>query len=326
MSRSVRLRSLAKINLDLRVLHRRPDGFHELRTVFQTISLADVIEIDYAPSRRTRLALTSDVEIPGENLILRAAQALLDCWRATAAIDFHLLKRIPMGGGLGGGSSNAASILLALPVLAGRRVALAELVRLAAALGSDVSFFLLGGTAVGLGRGAELYPLPDAAPARAVVVSPGLHVSTPDAYRALARSPAELTSPDSSRIINSFQSSVGCLGDKRLAEEGEAPGANDFESVVFSEFPQLQSIKGKMLKLGASPVMMTGSGSSLFGIVRSRETAERIRNGFPKECVCSVSLVSRRRYRQLWRRQLREHLKTEDWNRDVWPPQSRYAR
>lgn len=325
MYRSVRLRSLAKVNLDLRVLHRRADRFHELRTIFQTISLADTIEIDYAPAERTRLSLSPNVEIPGENLIVRAAEAVLDHMGLAASIEFRLDKRIPMGGGLGGGSSNAASTLLALPVLAGRRVELEELMPLAAALGSDVPFFLLGGTAAGLGRGTELYPLPDAGPARILVVAPGLHVSTPDAYRALARPRAELTSAGSSRIINSFQSSVWRLAQERLAGDGGALCANDFESVVFGQFPQLQAIKGKLLKMGASPVMMTGSGSALFGVVRSPETVERARRSFPKEWLYSVSLVSRRRYRQLWRRQLREHLDAEDLNRDVWPPQSRYA-
>ena len=134
----VKLRSLAKINLDLRVLHRRADGFHELRTVFQTISLADTIEIEYETSRRTEFTLDGNVDIP-DNLILRAARAVLDAMRTHAQVRFRLKKRIPMGGGLGGGSSNAAAVLLALPVLAGRSVPAHEI---AAELGSDVPFFL----------------------------------------------------------------------------------------------------------------------------------------------------------------------------------------
>src|SRR5579872_3869696 len=137
MIRRVRLRSLAKVNLDLRVLHKRTDGFHELRTVFQTISLADTLEIDYQPARRTILEIDDPLAIP-DNLILRAARASLDAMKVHARIRFRLRKRIPMGAGLGGGSSNAAAVLLALPVLAGHALPLDRLITLGAELGSDV--------------------------------------------------------------------------------------------------------------------------------------------------------------------------------------------
>ncbi len=156
MTRRVRLRSLAKVNLDLRVLHKRADGFHELRTVFQTISLADTIDIEYEPARRTVLELDDPLAIP-DNLILRAARAALDAMKVHARVRFRLQKRIPMGGGLGGGSSNAAAVLLALPVLAGRRIPFDRLLDLGGELGSDVPFFLTGGTAVAIGRGTEFY-------------------------------------------------------------------------------------------------------------------------------------------------------------------------
>src|SRR5215472_11809643 len=142
MLKSVKLKVLAKINLDIRVLHKRPDGFHELRTVFQTISLADSLQIDYQAARRTKLELDGNVNIP-DNLILRAAQAVLDATKTHAHIRFRLEKRIPMGGGLGGGSSDAAAVLLALPVLARKA---APVRQIAADLGSDVPFFLEGGT------------------------------------------------------------------------------------------------------------------------------------------------------------------------------------
>ena len=120
MTRRATVRSLAKINLDLRVLHKNPDGFHDLRTVFQTISLADTIEIEFDPAGRRKVTIEDETGIP-DNLIVRAAHAVLDELKIAARVHFRLLKRIPMGGGLGGGSSNAASVLLALPVLAGRR-------------------------------------------------------------------------------------------------------------------------------------------------------------------------------------------------------------
>src|SRR5947207_1094184 len=113
--------SVAKINLDLRVLHKRPDGYHELRTIFQTITLQDRLTIEFEPARRTRVELESSIEIP-DNLVVRAAHAVLTHLRMNAYIRFNLRKRIPMGAGLGGGSSNAAAVLIALPALAGKAV------------------------------------------------------------------------------------------------------------------------------------------------------------------------------------------------------------
>src|SRR6202167_1819318 len=207
MKRRATVRSLAKINLDLRVLHKNPDGFHDLRTVFQTISLADTIEIEFEKARRSELSIDDPDRIP-DTLILRAARATLDAMGVAARVHFRLIKRIPMGGGLGGGSSNAAAVLLALPVLAGRALPMEARMQIAASLGSDVPFFLLGGTALGAGRGTEIYPLADLAAEPLLIVSPGLHIATPDAYRALNRS---LTFTGSSSSINTFQSYVRVL-------------------------------------------------------------------------------------------------------------------
>ena len=318
MPSRVRVRSLAKINLDLRVLHKRPDGFHELRTIFQTISLADTIEIEYQRGR-TRIDLNSNLNI-SDNLIVRAADSVLEAIGKTGHLRFRLTKRIPMGAGLGGGSSNAASVLLALPVLLRKRLPLARLMELAAGLGSDVPFFLVGGAAVGLGRGTELYPLPDAPNWPALVVAPGIHSSTPDAYRALDRKAGDEVSPP---IINEFQSLAWRLGDLRSPDQ---PGwTNDFEGVVFRQHPQLESIRGKLLKLKAWRAMMTGSGSALFGLFPDRQLRDRAAGLFRKEFagnqVYPVTMVGRSRYRAIWRRQLAVSPESE-----VWPPQDRYAR
>src|SRR6516164_8218268 len=163
MTAHLRLRSFAKINLDLRVLNRRADAYHELRTVFQTISLADTIDIEYRRGP-TRIEIKSNLNIP-DNLIVRAADSVLRATGRSGRFDFVLHKRIPVGGGLGGGSSNAATVLLALPFLLRKPLPMEKLMELGAGLGSDVPFFLLGGTAIGLGRGTELYPLPEV-PAR----------------------------------------------------------------------------------------------------------------------------------------------------------------
>jgi len=151
-----RLRALAKINLDLRVLGKRPDGFHELRTIFQTISLADTIDIAFTPGRKTSIEVEDGLGIP-DNLAARAARVALEAMGVTGRVEMRIRKRIPMGAGLGGGSSDAAAVLLALAVLAGREVELPELCAMAEQLGSDVPFFLLGGRAVGIGRGSELF-------------------------------------------------------------------------------------------------------------------------------------------------------------------------
>ncbi len=315
-ARQVRLRALAKINLDLRVLHPRPDGFHEIRTIFQTISLADRIDVEFTPARRTAIHIEGDIDIP-DNLIVRAAHLALGAMRLTARIEFRLRKRIPMGAGLGGGSSDAAAVLLALPVLALRRVDLPTLMQLAAELGSDVPFFLLGGTAVALGRGTELYPLRDTAARHGILIAPALHVSTAAAYRGLA---PRLTTESQQNKIVSFQSQVwGQLGDG-TGEPFDANGVNDFETVVFEQFPQLASLKQQLVKLGARPAMMTGSGSALFGLFSARKQVKRAIRSLDEERVFPISLVSRARYRQLWWRALQPHTKGK-----LWPPLSRSA-
>ena len=317
MTGRVTLQSLAKINLDLRVLHRRPDGYHELRTIFQTVSLADTIQIEYRPGR-SRIAIDSNVNIP-ENLMIRTAEAVLKATGRTGRIDFALRKRIPLGGGLGGGSSNAAAVLLALPVLLRKSLPVEKLMELAADLGSDVAFFLMGGTAVGLGRGAELYPLPDIPSQPAVLIAPGIHVSTAEAYGLLGRNSL---AGNSSHIIDEFQSVAWQISTGSPTRNWSV--ANDFERVVFGLHPQLKSIKGKLLKLGARPASMSGSGSTLFGIFPNRRLRDRavesFRKDFDKEKVYPVTMIGRRRYQTLWRRQLAALVESK-----AWPPQDRYA-
>jgi 4-diphosphocytidyl-2-C-methyl-D-erythritol kinase len=319
-TRRLRVRSLAKINLDLRVLHKRPDGFHELRTIFQTISLADTLEMEYRPGR-TRIELKSNLNI-SDNIVVKAADLVLRATRSTGRVGFVLKKRIPLGAGLGGGSSNAAAVLLGLPALLGKPLSLPRLAELAADLGSDVPFFLLGGAAVGLGRGIEIYPLPDFGTRPVLLITPGIHSSTRDAYAALRRKPKNQMADSK---LNDFQ---------WVAWQGSNNFKNDFETVVFRYHPQLKSIKGKLLEFGARPALMSGSGSSVFGVFEEGQARDRAEHWFRKEWfrkefagnqVHRVSMVSRRRYQALWRRQL-----TGCGNRDLgsalWPPQNRYAK
>jgi len=311
------VKSLAKINLDLRVLNKNPDGFHELRTVFQTISLADTIDIEYEAARRTEITIDDPLAI-ADNLVVKAARAVLDALKIHARVHFRLRKQIPMGGGLGGGSSNAAAVLLALPVLAGKSLAVD---RIAAELGSDVPFFLTGGTALGIGRGTEVYELPELKPEPILVVSAELHVATGPAYQALGRG---LTADDSSSRINSFQAFVRVLASEHSAKAANPFSANDFEAVVFRQYPLLPTIGRKLSKLGAAGVRMTGSGSAIFGIFGSRverDRAETVLKG--KYLVMPASLVSREAYRRMWRRQLHQHIRDDQ---SLWPLQNRYAK
>lgn len=323
MARYAKLRSLAKLNLDLRVLHKRPDGFHELRSVFQTISLADTIEIDYEPARKTELTLDDALGIPN-NLILRAAQAVLDSMRTHAKIRFKLHKNIPMGGGLGGGSSNAAAVLLALPVLAGKPVDLDTLSELGTGLGSDIPFFLEGGTALGFGRGTELYPLPDIAPDPLLIVCPTVHSSTGEAYAALKR---ELTVTTSSTRMNSFRAFVRVLGEVRSAALACPLSENDFEAVICRQHPALKSLPGQLMKLGAVHAAMTGSGSAFFALFGSPAERDRAlsvwqgKAGKGKYPAVSAEVISRKRYQSLWRKQLRDHISGDA----AWPPHSKYG-
>jgi len=174
---------------------------------------------------------------------------------------------------------------------------------LAAKLGSDVPFFLLGGTAVGIGRGTELSPLPDLPSLPALLVAPGIHVSTAEAYVALD---AHLTTEFQSSILTAFQAFVWRVANSLPAQQWGS--VNDFESVVLSQHPQLVSIREKLWHLGARPALMSGSGSTLFGVFADREAREKARGTLKQQFrdakVFPVTLVSRRAYRALWRRQL----------------------
>lgn len=309
--RRARVRALAKINLDLRVLGKRPDGYHELRTVFQTISLADALEIVYQPGRRTSISLDDPLEIPG-NLVVRAAELAMEEMNARGHLTINLRKRIPMGAGLGGGSSDAAAVLLALPVLAAREIPLPRLLELGMNLGSDVPFFLLGGAAVGIGRGAELFPLPDPAPgASGVLVAPELRISTAEAYRRLS---PRLTIKSQENKIFSFQSFAWDRGVPKI-------GCNDFEEIVFEQYPRLARLKKRLSDAGALPALMTGSGSAIFGLFSDRDAARKALDALSRERVFRFSLISRVRYRAMWWRALEEYI-----DRRIWPPRSRYAR
>jgi 4-diphosphocytidyl-2-C-methyl-D-erythritol kinase len=261
MTTPLTLPARAKINLHLRVLFRRPDGYHELRTVFQTIDLADTLTLTPRPDGELSLAC-DDPGVPADerNLCLRAARRLREAVGGNLGAHLGLAKRIPVQAGLGGGSSDAATTLLGLNRLWGLDRPVAELAEIGAALGADVPFFLRGGTALGIGRGDELVPLPDAAGGSVLVVSPSVTVSTAWAYERL------------NLVLTKMPETATICGLHRVLAEGGVSlrhCANDFELAVFPEFPLLRQIKNFLLEAGASQAMLSGSGGSLFGLFDS---------------------------------------------------------
>jgi 4-diphosphocytidyl-2-C-methyl-D-erythritol kinase len=181
-------------------------------------------------------------------------------------------------------------------------------------LGSDVPFFLLGGRAVGIGRGSELFPLPDEPAPAGLLVVPAVHVSTSEAYRRLS---PRLTSESQQNKIFSFQSQT-------WRRDGREPACNDFEAVVFEQHGSLALLKKRLIGSGAFVAMMTGSGSGVFGLFHTRQAATLALDSLKGPGVPDpyrISLVSRQRYRSLWWRALKEHI-----TQTTWPPQSRYPR
>jgi 4-diphosphocytidyl-2-C-methyl-D-erythritol kinase len=259
----IRIRSFAKVNLALAVLGKRTDGYHEIRTIFQSIDLHDELEI--RPAARLELHCEYLPSVPvEENTVWRAATALARAASMSAGAEITLKKRIPPGAGLGGGSSNAAAALLGLCKFWHLDVPAAELRSLAAAIGSDVPFFLQGGTALGIGRGEEIYPLPEIPTAHLVVVYPGVHVSTAAAYRSLS---PMLTSQQAIHKIQSFcgrlKDGTGCL----------AEIFNDFETSILPAYPAVREAKDFLKERGATATLLSGSGSSVFGFFPDEESA-----------------------------------------------------
>lgn len=304
---SIQGRAFAKINLGLRILGLRPDGFHELRTVFQTVSLSDGIEVSWRPRARAGVRLDcTDPSLAGpENLAARAADRLLSCGRWRGRVEVSIEKRIPMGAGLGGGSADAGATLAALERLLDPRPTSLELLDAAAEVGSDVPFFLTGGRAVGVGRGEEVYPLPE--PPRnqwMALVCPEVHVATAEAYRALADSRrTALTSDRKPLRIGSFRSGIRAPGGDAATDLAQCL-ENDFEEVVFDRFPELSTWKERLLAVGASGASMSGSGSAVFGLFEDRRAAsdavKRLRDG--QTSVVAARTVGRRELSRVWKR------------------------
>jgi 4-diphosphocytidyl-2-C-methyl-D-erythritol kinase len=301
----VTLRSFAKINLGLRIGGSRADGYHELLTVYQTIGLHDLVHVSIQRGSGIEIQC-ADARVPSDerNTCYRVAERAMPLLGAKRRVLIQIDKRLPVQGGLGGASANAVSTLLGLEQVLKKRLPAAERLRIAAEVGSDLPLFLLGGTVLGVGRGEQVYPLPELPALACVVVTPEIGVSTPKAFAEWdRRKAAELRSagqpmaavptqakltilPTSDRI-----SELGCGLSAWLSEQysgapfgrGRAENPllalvragikNDFEEVVFPEYPELGEAKTALLRAGAKYASLSGSGSTLYGLFASKAAA-----------------------------------------------------
>jgi 4-diphosphocytidyl-2-C-methyl-D-erythritol kinase len=292
---SIRVPAFAKVNLRLDVLARRADGYHELRTIFQSISLHDTLHVERSRKPGIELEVLGNPALAAapqrKNLVWRAADAFRRELKLLGGLRITLEKRIPAGRGLGGGSSDAAAALVGLLRLNKRRIAGGRLLAIAAGLGADVPFFLFGGRALGTSRGDEIYPLPDVKRQALLVVSPqDIGVNTSDAYGWLDR---RLTRDSGNSKLWSFCALCWSPQGDHLS--------NDFESVVFKRHPRLARIRRDLLRAGAAEASLAGSGSAVFGIFPNPARARRSARLFPEDQVFLCSNLSRKAYaRALW--------------------------
>jgi 4-diphosphocytidyl-2-C-methyl-D-erythritol kinase len=290
--KSVRVPAYAKVNLRLDVLGVRADGYHELRTIFQAISLHDTLVLETTREPGIDLRIAGNSQLAGErgqdNLVYRAVEELGREIEFRHGVRAVLNKRIPVGRGLGGGSSDAAAALLGLLRLTGKRIETARLLEIASDLGADVPFFLHGGRALGIGRGNEIYPLPDVARRQILVISPHeIAVPTKDAYQWLSQ---ELTKGEDPTKLMRFCALC-------WSPQGGAL-SNDFEAAVFPRYPRLAAIKRELLQQGAAEASLAGSGSAVFGVYQHPAKARRAARAFPKDQVFLCSTLSRAEYRR----------------------------
>lgn len=271
-----RFRSFAKLNLHLQVIGKRGDGYHELRTVFQTIDLGDELAVEIAPRGEVDLIVEGPVgTAPGggpENLVHRAATAFRERWAPGLGVRLRLEKRVPVGAGLGGGSGDAAATLLALRELLGRPATVAELFEPASDLGADVPYFLVGGTALGVGRGDEIVPLPDLPKEECWLLLAPIAVSTRAVFESLPAVVARPLAPAVRALALGIQPALPL----------DLAGWNDLQQHVLERHPALLDVYNSALACGASPVRLSGSGAALFARLEE-PAAAALRRRLPPE-------------------------------------------
>ncbi|MGH9501543.1 MAG: 4-(cytidine 5'-diphospho)-2-C-methyl-D-erythritol kinase [Terriglobales bacterium] len=332
---AVTVRSFAKINLGLYIGARRPDGFHDLRTVYQSIAPYDVIRVEVG--RGTGIEIRcDDPRVPKDhtNTCYRIAERVLAALRASGRVTISIEKRLPVQGGLGAGSGNAVATLLAMERALKKKLTGAERLRIAAEVGSDLPLFLVGGTVLGVGHGEEVYPLPELPPVCCVVATPTIGVSTPRAFadwdamvgsaRAAGGGPAHVDPvakltlpPPSDRMIQFSRAVSAWLIGQPLSGVPVSKGRgraetslldlvrtgieNDFERVVFPKYPELREVKSVLEKAGAFYASLSGSGSAVYGLFRSRAAGQKAVARLQRDGVPAVATTTLTR-RQYWRK------------------------
>ncbi|MFN2516882.1 MAG: 4-(cytidine 5'-diphospho)-2-C-methyl-D-erythritol kinase [Pyrinomonadaceae bacterium] len=274
------LPSFAKINWSLQILGKRPDGYHEVRTILQTISLHDDLHFEGIEDGAIILSCNDpDIPTDDENLVLRAAFTLKTRFKINKGARIHLEKRIPTKAGLGGASSNAAVSLLALAHIWNVEPTAQAFLEVAAGLGADVPFFLAGGCALATGTGATVSALPDTAVQHILVVTPKASVATARAYAEF--SSTALTTMNTDPILSSLHGEGNWQHSVPWASRGEL--INDFESVIFDIEPEIKRTKEALLQAGALGALLAGSGSSVFGIFADQNAQQRAVNEIKRE-------------------------------------------
>jgi len=346
---TVTVRSFAKINLGLCIGGLRPDGFHDLRTVYQTVALHDNIQVQVRRGKGIEI-LCEDQRVPKDqtNTCYRIAERAMAALRASGRVSITIEKRLPVQGGLGAGSGNAVATLLALERALRKKLPRAKRQRLAAEVGSDLPLFLVGGTVLGVGRGEEVYPLPDLPAACCVVATPAIGVSTPEAFTdwdAMIGDPetsaadlrsartgrrpvptwpeeapraAKLTATPASdrmlefgRVVSAWLSGQSLSGVPVSQGRGRAETSlldlvrtgieNDFEQVVFPRYPELREVKRVLEGAGAFYALLSGSGSAVYGLFRSRGAGQKAAARLQRGGVPAVVTTTLTR-RQYWKK------------------------
>jgi 4-diphosphocytidyl-2-C-methyl-D-erythritol kinase len=288
---TVTVRSFAKINLGLRIGPARPDGFHDLLTVYQTIALHDIVRVNVARGSGIEIHC-ADSRVPEDdsNTCWQIAERVMRSLQSKGRVIVDIQKRLPVQGGLGGASANAVATLLALERALKTPLPPSERLRIAGEVGSDLPLFLIGGAILGVSRGEQVYPLPDLPAIPCVIVTPQVGVSTPKAF-ATWDTQQKLTTHTPSDRMNELSRELsawlsepysgapsGITKGRGRAENPllwlvRAGIKNDFEEVVFPEYPELGEAKRALLRAGAKYASLSGSGSTLYGLFASRETA-----------------------------------------------------
>ncbi len=313
----VTVRSCAKINLGLYIGPKRSDGFHELRTVYQTVSLYDTIRIAVQSGTGIEIRC-KDPRVPADesNTCWRVADRVMRALKRRGRVVIQIEKNLPIQGGLGAASSNAVATMVGLEREFGAGLSADERLAIAADIGSDLPLFLVGGTVLGVGRGEQVLPLADVPALSLVAAVPAIGVSTPKAFAdwdELTRSDPALTGQNGAARIDTFSRSVfgwlagsfsgvpakcGDRAETPLLDLVRAGLENDFERVVFPQFPELREIKRVLERQGARYAALSGSGSTLFGLFDSPEAAQQAADSMCGEGLqaMAASSVSRQEY------------------------------